>query len=141
MQELKRNLNDNLADNLLARLFHIELKDLIREVLPIIAQLPTPSLKPHNLEHYNSRLFVELRDYLLDREPDKRNRKIIETVANAVILLYDSDEAWQSVIDEGLRVLQSYEFKYETIRPSWWKVEGENTWERWSRDKDCGSLN
>ena len=122
MIELRRNLNE--PQNILARLFHLELKDLIKRGLDIIEKLPVPSVSPHNLECYNSRLFVELRDKLLAQEPSERNRKIIESVANLVILLYDSDEGWRCLMDEALRGIQAMDLKFEeTTRPRWWPKE------------------
>jgi len=124
MIELRRNLDER--HNILARLFHLELKDLIKRGLDIIEKLPAPNISPHNLECYNSRLFVELRDKLIAQEPSERIRKIIENVANLVILLYDSDEAWRCLMDEALRGIQAMDLKFEEVtRPKWWPEKEE----------------
>ena len=124
MLELRRCLSEQ--QNNLSRLFHIELKDLIKHGLDIMEKMPIPSIKPNNLECYNSRLFVSLRDKLLAQEDDKRNRKLIENVSSLVILLYDSDEGWRCLMDETLRGIQSMDLRYEEVtRPRWWKKEVE----------------
>ena len=123
MLELRKCLSEK--QNVLSRLFHIELKDLIKRGLEIAEKMPVPSIKPHNMECYNSRLFVDLRDRLLSQEPSERNRKIIESIANLAILLYDSDEGWRCMMDEALREIQAMDLKFEEVtRPRWWKEEG-----------------
>ena len=123
MLELRKCLSEK--QNVLSRLFHIELKDLIKHGLEIVEKMPVPSIKPHNMECYNSRLFVDLRDRLLSQEPSERNRKIIESIARLAILLYDSDEGWRCMMDEALRGIQAMDLKFEEVTcPRWWKEEG-----------------
>lgn len=125
MIELRRCLSER--QNILARLFHIELKDIIKKGLKIMAQLPTPEANPSDLECYNSRLLVDIRNNLLahiisPEEVKGRNQKIVETVFNFFILLYDSDEAWRRMIYQAILKIKSAEFHpEEEPRPEYWK--------------------
>ena len=124
MIELRRCLSGPQNRNSVSRLFHVELKDLIKHGLSIMEKVPIPSINPHNLECYNSRLFIGLRNKLLAQEPSERNRKLIENAANLAISLYDSDEGWRCLMDEALREIQTMDLKFEeTTRPKWWQEE------------------
>jgi len=109
MIELRRCLSEK--QNVLARLFHIELKDVIKQGLNIMAQLPTPGANPSDLECYNSRLLVDNRDDMLWHIVRDRNKKIVENAFNFLILLNDSDEAWEQMIYQALLRIKASEFK------------------------------
>ena len=125
MLELRRALSER--QNILSRLFHIELKDVIKQGLNIIARLPTPGANPNDLECYNSRRLVEIRNEMLSHlvSPEKdgtRNQKIVESVFNFVILLYDSDEAWRRLIWQAIERIKEANFKpEEKCRPEYWR--------------------
>jgi len=125
MIELRRCLSEK--ENILSRLLHIELKDVIKQGLNIMARLPTPGVNPNDLECYNSRRLVEIRNDMLSHieSPEKdgtRNQEIVKNVFNFIILLYDSDEAWRKMIDEALMRLQEAQFKFEgEPRPEYWR--------------------
>ena len=111
MLELRRALSE--PQNILSRLFHIELKDQVRAALAIMDKMPMPSIRNGELECYNSRLLVDIRNDLLSHIPDKRNQKIIDSAVNFIILLYDSDEAWRRLIYQAILRIKEAEFKPE----------------------------
>ena len=120
MIELRRALSEN--QNILAGLFHIELKDLVKQGLKIMEQLPIPGIRTGELEHYNSRILVDIRNDILAHVCGERNKKIVETVFNFVILLYDSDEAWGRMIYQTILLIKEAEFQpEEDCRPEYWR--------------------
>lgn len=121
MKELKRNLTDS-RDNALARLFHKEVKTLVRNALFIIDSMP--ELKMDDLEYYNSREWLNLRDYFLAHERDPRNRRIINGAFKFLIFLREGDEFWRQRTDRGTDRIKVMPFKEgEPIRPEWWREE------------------
>uniref|UniRef100_A0A6M3IQC6 Uncharacterized protein n=1 Tax=viral metagenome TaxID=1070528 RepID=A0A6M3IQC6_9ZZZZ len=132
MIELKRSLTEQ--KNVTARLFHIELKGLIKRGLRIMALLPKPSIHPHNLENYNSRVLIGIRDDLcahLRPSPgtkrSDRNARIVEQVMNFIILLGEGDEAWGLIIYKALMLIQQAKFKLEPEpRSEYWNKEAEH---------------
>ena len=120
MMELKRCLSEK--QNILARLFHIELKDQIKAALAIMEKMPVPSIRSGDLECYNSRLLVNIRNEMLGHIYDERNQKIVGSVMNFLILLYDSDEAWRRMIYQAILRIQQAEFHpEEDCRSEYWR--------------------
>ena len=118
MIELRRCLSEK--QNILARLFHIELKDQIKAALAIMDKLPIPSIGSGELESYNSRILIDIRDDMLcsipgDDKPNHtgngRNKKIVESAFNFLILLNDSDEAWEQVLYQALLRIKETDWK------------------------------
>jgi len=119
MKELVRNLTDG-ADNALARLFHIDLKGLVVKGLDILASMP--ELKMNDFEHYNSREFLNLRDWLLEHEKVPRQRKHYKAICNFIIMLYDSDEAYRLPMYQVIKKLKELPLKEEELpRPELWQ--------------------
>ena len=73
MIELRRCLTEK--QNVLSRLFHIELKDQIKASLAIMDKMPVPSVRSRDLECYNSRILVDIRNDLLGHVRGSRNQK------------------------------------------------------------------
>ena len=120
MLELRRCLSE--PQNILARLFHIELKDQIKAALAIIDKMPVPSIRSGDVECYNSRLLIEIRNDLLSHVCDARNQKIVESAMNFLILLYDSDEAWRRMIYQAILYIKEAGFEpEEDCRPEYWR--------------------
>ena len=125
MLELRRCLSEK--ENILSRLFHIELKGLIKHGLGIMEKMPSPGINVSELENYNSRILVGIRDKLISHAQDKRddgltNSGIIKGVMDFVVLLYDSDEAWRRMIYQAILEIKNAEFHpEEEPRPEYWK--------------------
>ena len=124
MIELRRCLSER--QNILARLFHIELKDLVKKGLEIMEKMPVPGVKEGNLECYNSRILVDIRNNMLAHVADPviqgRNGKIVEQIFNFVTMLYDSDEAWRRMIYQVILRVKEAEFKpEEEPRLEYWR--------------------
>ena len=118
MIELKRCLSEK--QNIFARLFHIELKDIVEKGLEIMQKMPQLSARGSELEHYNSRVLLELRNDFLSHTGDRGN--YMATVFNFVILLCEGDEYCRQRIDWLIQEIKVREFHLgETPRASWWR--------------------
>ena len=120
MIELRRCLTEK--QNILARLFHIELKDQIKAALAIMDKMPMPTVKEGELECYNSRILIDIRNDMLSHIQDSREQKIVLSAMNFTILLYDSDEAWRRLIWQAIMRIKEADFEPEPeCRPEYWR--------------------
>ena len=118
MIELKRDLGN--PRNTLARLFHRQLKPLAVMALEIIAVMP--ELKIDDFEHYNSREWLNLRDYFVAHEKVPRQKRLIKGFFTFLIMLNEGDEFYGQRIDRGVEKIKVMPFKKgEPIRPEWWE--------------------
>ena len=114
MQELRRNLSEK--QNVFSRLFHVEMKDLVEHGLKVMSRLPSPGVGDGGqLERYNSREFVNIRNYALLclNSENEKNLCIVNNIFNFLIMLYDSDDAWCRMIYKVILKIKETEFKPE----------------------------
>lgn len=120
MIELRRCLTDR--ESVLSRLFHFEMKDLIKHGLSLMDKLPSPGVNLGDLETQNARQLIAIRDELVSHAEEYHSGPIIRQAMNFIILLYDSDEAWRRMIFRAIEIVKRTEFVPEPkCRPEYWR--------------------
>ena len=122
MLELRRCLFEK--QNILARLFHIELKDLIKKGLELMAKR-MPEIDRKELERYNSRILLDVRNEMLTLNLDLVRAGYLKTIFDFVITLYDSDEYYSQRLDWVLeQIIKRKDWKFESLDPRFWSNQG-----------------
>ena len=122
MVELRRCLFER--QNILARLFHIELKDLIKKGLELMAKR-MPEIDRKELERYNSRILLDIRNEMLTHNLDLVRAGYLSTIFDFVIMLYDSDEYYSQRLDWVLeQIITRKDWKFQSLDPRFWSNQG-----------------
>jgi len=122
MLELRHCLFEK--QNILARLFHIELKDLIKKGLELMAKR-MPEIDRKELERYNSRILLDVRNEMLTLNLDLVRAGYLKTIFDFVITLYDSDEYYSQRLDWVLeQIIKRKDWKFESLDPRFWSNQG-----------------
>lgn len=119
MLELRRSLADQ-SGNELSKIFHIELKNLIRKSLEIVtAGLPEP--EEMKFEHHNTPILLQLRNDFLQHENSSKVNEF-KAISNFIIMLYDSDEFYRQRVDWLIKEIGKRPIvEGEKPDPRWWK--------------------
>lgn len=120
MLELRRCLTDERG-NELSKLFHIDLKSLIRNGLMILYNR-LPPINPAEFERENTRELWRIRELFFDHFICKARRKMMMAMFDLFIRMYDSDDAYAQPIEFLIEEIKRGKFiKSTSPHPAIWK--------------------